>query len=376
MMKLVATAAFGLEAVVKRELEQLGIESMDTKNGRIHFEGDVSAMINANLYLRSADRVYVCIGSKKAIDSFDRLFEWVMTLPLIDYLDKKGKFLVDAKSVKSALYSLRDLQSITKKALIENLKAATGDETFKEDGPRHHLTITFYEDEATLLLDTSGAGLHKRGYREGQGKAPLKETLAAALVQLSYYNKDRVLYDPFCGSGTIAIEAALIARNIAPGLNRRFDFEHFHWVGSALYKNQRKAAYKAIDMDATVKIIASDSDFGVLETAKENAANAGVDGDIHFEVARFEHRTFDVPHAIIITNPPYGERMKDDEIQKLYASIGKAINHNKSCSFYILSGLMGAEKAIGKRAKKTRVLFNGDIKTRYYMYPGPPPKHT
>ncbi|MFW5913944.1 MAG: THUMP domain-containing class I SAM-dependent RNA methyltransferase, partial [Bacillota bacterium] len=194
-MKCVATAAFGLEAVVKRELEQLGIESMDTENGRIHFEGDAPTMIDANLYLRSADRVYVSIGSKKGVDSFDALFDWVKTLPLTDYLDKKGKFIIDAKSVKSKLYSLRDLESITKKALIENLKAATGADVFKEEGPRHHLTIIFYDDEATLLLDTSGAGLHKRGYREGQGKAPLKETLAAALVQLSYYNKERVLYD-------------------------------------------------------------------------------------------------------------------------------------------------------------------------------------
>ncbi|MFW6285384.1 MAG: THUMP domain-containing class I SAM-dependent RNA methyltransferase [Bacillota bacterium] len=374
-MKLVATAAFGLEAVVKRELENLGIESMDTENGRIHFEGDVPTMIDANLYLRSADRVYVSIGSQKGIDSFDALFDWVKTLPLIDYLDKKGKFIIDAKSVKSKLYSLRDLQSITKKALIENLRASTGEAVFKEEGPRHHLTITFYEDEATLLLDTSGAGLHKRGYREGQGKAPLKETLAAALVQLSYYTKERVLYDPFCGSGTIAIEAAMLARNIAPGLNRHFDFEHFHWVDNPLYKQKRKEAYKAIDMESDVKIIASDADFSVIEVAKENAANAGVEGDIHFEVARFEHRTFDVPYAIIITNPPYGERMQDDAIHKLYATIGKTINQNKTCSFYILSGLLGAEKAIGKRAKKTRVLFNGDIKTRYYMYPGPPPKH-
>ncbi|MFW6285136.1 MAG: THUMP domain-containing class I SAM-dependent RNA methyltransferase [Bacillota bacterium] len=374
-MNLVATAAFGLEAVVKRELEHMGIHSMDTENGRIHFEGDVAAMIKANLYLRSADRVYAKIASAKAIDTFDALFDWVTTLPLIDYLDKKGKFIVDAKSVKSKLYSLRDLQSITKKALIENLKQATSETIFKEDGPRHHLTISLYDDEATLLLDTSGAGLHKRGYREGQGKAPLKETLAAALVQLSYYTKERVLYDPFCGSGTIAIEAAMIARNIAPGLNRHFDFEHFHWVESAQYKTLRKEAYKAIDMETDVKIIASDADFSVLEVAKENAANAGVEGDIHFEVARFEHRTFDVPYAVIITNPPYGERMQDEKIHKLYADIGKTIKHHKTCSFYILSGLMGAEKAIGKRAKKTRVLFNGDIKTRYYMYPGPPPKH-
>ncbi len=372
-MKLVATAAFGLEAVVKRELETLGVASMDTENGRIRFEGDVQTMIKANLRLRSADRVYVEIASHAEIDTFDKLYDWVNTLPLKDYLDVRGKFLIDAKSVKSTLYSLRDLQSITKKALIDTLKKTTDTDVFKEDGPRHRLTVAMFENEASLLLDTSGEGLHKRGYRREQGRAPLKETLAAALVQLSYYSKERVLYDPFCGSGTIAIEAALIARNIAPGLNRHFDFEHFHWVDKALYKAERKAAYKSIDMETDVKIIASDADFRVIETAKENAENAGVDADIHFEVARFEHRTFDVPYAVIVTNPPYGERIKDDTLQALYGSIGTAIKRNKTCSFYVLSGLMGAEKAFGHRAKKTRVLFNGDIKTRYYMYPGPPP---
>ncbi len=185
MLNLVATAAFGIEAVVKRELEQMGVEVKSTENGRIHFEGSVETMIKANLHLRSADRVYVNIASKEGVDSFDALYDWVRTLPLKDYLDLRGKFLIDAKSVKSKLYSLRDLQSITKKALIDTLKETTGAQTFHEDGPRHRLTISMYDNEASLLIDTSGAGLHKRGYREGQGRAPLKETLAAALVQLS-----------------------------------------------------------------------------------------------------------------------------------------------------------------------------------------------
>lgn len=373
MLNLVATAAFGIEAVVKRELEQMNIEVKDTENGRIHFEGSVETMIKANLFLRSADRVYVQIGKKDSVMSFDELFDWIKTLPLEAYLDVRGRFLVDAKTVKSTLHSPRDIQKISKKALIERLSENTNANVFKEDGPRHRLQVAFFKDTAEVLLDTSGDGLHKRGYRTGQGEAPLKETLAAALIQLSFYGENRVLYDPFCGSGTIPIEAAMICRNIAPGLNRHFDFEHFVFSDAVTFKKVRKEAYKQIKTENDCKIIASDADFKMISIAKENAENAGVDDAIHFETARFEYRTFDVPYGMVITNPPYGQRIKDEDIKGLYELIGKTMRNQKTMSFYILSGLMGAENAMKAKAKKTRVLFNGDMKVRYYMYPGPKP---
>jgi putative N6-adenine-specific DNA methylase len=373
MLNLVATAAFGIEAVVKRELEHMGIAVMSTENGRIHFEGSVETMIKVNLNLRSADRVYVQIGIKEQVTSFDELFDWIKTLPLETYLDVRGRFIVDAKTVKSALHSPRDIQKISKKALIDRLKEYTPQNVFKEDGPRHRLQVAMFKDTAEMLLDTSGDGLHKRGYRSDQGEAPLKETLAAALIQLSFYGENRVLYDPFCGSGTIPIEAAMMCRNIAPGLNRHFDFEHFIFSDALTLKKARKEAYMQIKTENDCKIIASDADFKMIPIAKENAENAGVDDAIHFETARFEHRTFDIPYSMIITDPPYGERIKDDDIKRLYESIGKTMKAHKTMSFYILSGLMGAENAMKSRAKKTRVLFNGDMKVRYYMYPGPKP---
>ena len=377
MLNLVATAAFGIEAVVKRELEQMGVEVKNTENGRIHFEGSVETMIKANLHLRSADRVYVKIASKESILSFDELFDWIKTIPLEDYLDVRGRFLVDAKTVKSTLHSPRDIQKISKKALIERLKENTSESVFKEDGPRHRLQVAFFKEAAEVLLDTSGDGLHKRGYRTDQGQAPLKETLAAALIQLSFYGENRVLYDPFCGSGTIPIEAAMICRNIAPGLNRHFDFEHFIFSDAMTFKKARKDAYKQIKTENDCKIIASDADFKIISIAKENAENAGVDDAIHFETARFEYRTFDIPYGMVITNPPYGERMGEkEEVEELYREMGEKFLELETWSYYIITSHSKFEKLFGKEASKRRKLYNGGVETQYYQYYGPwPPKN-
>jgi len=372
-MKCVATTTFGLEAVCKRELDDLGFNILKSDNGKIYFEANVEGLIHANLYLRTADRVYLVLGTKKVL-SFDDLFDFVKGLDLKRYLADDGAFLIDANSVKSKVYSLRDIQSITKKALIENLKVAYRKDIFKENGANHRMIMQIQKDEAELLLDSTGDALHKRGYRIDQGKAPIKETLAAGMIKLSFYQKDRALYDPFCGAGTIPIEAAMIARNIAPGLNRTFALEAFKFVDKQVVKKVKKEAYQAIDFEGELKIYASDIDPNMIAIAKENAIEAGVDEDIHFELAKFEHKMFDEPFGIIITNPPYGERLTDqDEAMTLYHEIGKKMRTLPDYSVYIISSLPGVEKLLKRNAERTRVLYNGNIKSRYYQYLGPRP---
>lgn len=373
-MKCVATTTFGLEAVCKRELDALGYNILSSDNGKIYFEANIEGLIYANLYLRTADRVYIVVGEQKVM-SFDDLFEFVKGMNLKQYLDSDGQFIIDAKSVKSKVYSLRDIQSITKKALIENLKVAFKQEYFKETNAKFRFIMQIQKDQAEFWLDTSGEALHKRGYRIDQGEAPIKETLAAGLVLLSFYEPSRTLYDPFCGAGTIAIEAAMIARNIAPGLNRKFAFESFGFIDRNVVKKVRKEAFLAIDQDSEVHIEASDMDPNMIEMAKENAIEAGVDEDIHFEMAKFEHKVFDAPYGIIITNPPYGERLEDkDKAMTLYHEIGTKMNTLSDYSVYIITSLGGVEKILKRNAERTRVLYNGNIKSRYYQFLGPRPK--
>ncbi|MFP4286901.1 MAG: class I SAM-dependent RNA methyltransferase [Candidatus Izemoplasmataceae bacterium] len=372
-MKFVATCAFGIEAVLKREMEGLSLNIIASENGKIYFEGDQADLFKASIALRTAERIFIVLGSQ-VVKSYDELYDFIKTIDLKSYVSKKGKYLVLAKSVKSTLYSLRDIQSITKKAMIDNLTHAYKTNTFLEEEESYKFLIDIQKDTCECWLDTSGDGLHKRGYRTKQGEAPIKETLAAALVLLSFYQKERVLYDPFCGSGTIPIEAAMIGKNMAPNLNRGFAFLKFPWIDLEAFKTVRKDFLQAIDQEANLTIIASDVDQNILSVASENAFNAGVDDVIRFELTRFEYQAFDKPYGIIITNPPYGIRLDTlEEAEALYQKIAKRFTELKTYSLYMITSYPGIEGIIGKKADRTRVLFNGNVKARYYQYYGPKP---
>jgi len=285
-IKLIATATFGLEAIVKREVESLGFKDIEVENGKVIFSAKLEDIPKANLWLRTADRVLLLVGEFKAL-SFEELFENTKKLPWGDLISKDGEFTVTGKSIKSKLYSVPDCQSIVKKAIVEKMKEKYKTDWFSETGAKYTVQVALLKDIATLTIDTSGVGLHKRGYRKEAMEAPLKETLAAALVQLSFWSHDRVLLDPFCGSGTIPIEAAMIGRNIAPGLNRKFASEGWDIIPDGAWKEERIEAFKSIKHDRDLKIYASDMDKKAIDIAKDNAFKAGVDDSIDFKVRRF-----------------------------------------------------------------------------------------
>lgn len=374
-IELIATSTFGLEAVVKREVENLGYTDTKVENGKVTFKGDERAIAKTNLWLRSADRVLLKIGEFKAT-SFDELFEKTKALPWDKWITEDGKFTVTGKSIKSELYSVPDCQSIVKKAVVEKLKEKYKKEWFEETGPEFTIQVALLKDKATLTIDTSGVGLHKRGYREKALEAPLKETLAASMIQLSFWNKDRILYDPFCGSGTIAIEAAMIGKNIAPGLGRNFASEDWPMIGKDVWKEERVSALKAIDQETQLHIKASDIDKRAIEVAKENAFEAGVDDCIDFDVKDALDVNIKDQYGVIISNPPYGERLGEKpEIEILYKGLGKKLGALDTWSIYILTSEEGFEKLYGKKSDKRRKLYNGRIKVDYYQYYGPrPPK--
>ena len=374
MHTCVATTAFGLEATLKREIANLNLEIIKTMNGRVYFKANNQGMAKANLWLRTAEHVYIVLNSAQAL-TFDALFDLVSHVNFSDYLQKNGQFIVNANSVKSKLYSLRDIQKISKKALIQSMENAYPYETFKEQGPQYDILITILEDHAEVWLDTSGEALHKRGYRLDQGEAPIKETLAASMIELSFYNRSRILVDPFCGSGTIPIEAAMIAKNIAPGLNRDFAYEQFVFIDQKLSKTVRKEALQSIDHETPLHIYASDIQHDMIEIAKENAMEAGVYEDIHFQVSDFRLLDFSLDHGVVISNPPYGNRLgkEQKEVDLLYKDLGDVIRKYTKNSYYLLTPYVGFERTVKKRADKTRVLFNGRIKTRFYQYFGEKP---
>ena len=372
-MECVATCAFGIEAVLKYELKTLGFDITKSENGKLYFTCDIQGLYVANMALATAERVFIVLG-EETVTSFDALYDFVRTIPFETMLALDGRYIINAKSHKSTLFSLRDIQTITKKALIDTLKANTNQSTFLETGAPHAFLLSIERDQASLWLDTSGEGLHKRGYRLKQGPAPLKETLAAALVRLSFYHQDRVLYDPFCGSGTIPIEAALYAKNIAPSLNRAFAFQQFSWYDKQAFQRARSALLKAINHTVQPKIIASDNNEKVLDMARENADEAGVRDAISFQQKAFEDQKFQHDYGIIITNPPYGARLDDvEQLTPLYKTIAKRFNTLKSYSLYMLTSYPGVERIMAKKADRTRVLFNGNLKTRFYQYYGPKP---
>lgn len=376
-LNLIATTTFGLEACVKREALTLGFENVNVSDGKVEFTGDLSSIPKANIWFRCAGRILLKIGEFKAL-TFDELFEKTKALNWGDWIPVDGKFTVTGKSVKSSLFSVSDCQAIVKKAVVEKLKLKYNTDWFDETGAEYTIQVALLKDIATLTIDTSGSGLHKRGYRETAKIAPLKESLAAAMIELSYWNRHRILLDPFCGSGTIPIEAALIARNIAPGLNRKFASEQWEKIGTQLWKNERINAYKSIKYDVNPHIYGSDIDSEAIEIAKENAIKAGVDDCIDFQVKDLKDIKLIGNYGVLIANPPYGERIGEvKQTEELYTTLGKIFASNKTWSAYVITSMEYFEKLFGKKADAKRKLFNGRIKTDYYQYYGPrPPKES
>ena len=372
---LLVPCHFGLEAVLKREIYDLGYEITKVEDGRVTFEGDEEAICRANIFLRTAERVMIQVGRFKAT-TFEELFQGIKNLPWEEYIPEDGKFWVKkASSINSKLFSPSDIQSIAKKAMVERMKQKYHKEWFKEDGAAYPVRIFLLKDEVTVALDTSGDSLHKRGYRTMTSKAPLTETLAASLIMLTPWRKDRILVDPFCGSGTFPIEAAMIAANIAPGMNRDFTAEEWtNMIDRKLWYECVKEAEDMIDTTVKVDIQGYDIDGDVIKAARENAKRAGVDGLIHFQQRPVHHLSHPKKYGFVITNPPYGERLEEKEdLPALYRDMGKAFAGLDGWSEYVITAYEDAERYIGKKAAKNRKIYNGMMKTYFYMFPGPKP---
>ncbi|MDQ0244181.1 putative N6-adenine-specific DNA methylase [Bacillus fengqiuensis] len=375
---LIATAAMGLEALVAKEVRDLGYECT-VDNGKVIFKGDETAIARSNIWLRTADRVKIKVGEFRA-KTFDELFEKTKALNWGDYLPVDANFPVSGKSVKSTLFSVSDCQSIVKKAIVESMKKHYKKTTgwLEETGPEFKIEVALLKDVATLTIDTSGAGLHKRGYRAGQGEAPIKETLAAALVMLTNWHPDRPFVDPFCGSGTIPIEAALIGQNIAPGFNREFISEAWPWMSAGIWDKARDEAESLANYDQELDIAGHDIDHRMVKIAQENAFEAGLGDLIRFKQMQVRDFTTDKQYGVIVGNPPYGERLSDrPSVEKMYQEMGQAFATLDTWSIYMLTSHKGFEQVYGKQATKKRKLFNGFIETDYYQYWGKrPPRNT
>ncbi len=372
----IATTTFGLESTVKREVKDLGFQNIKVQDGKVEFTGDLRDMARANIHLGSADRVLIKLAEFKALE-FEDIFQNVKSIPWAELMPSDANFLISGKSVKSKLSSVPACQSVTEKAIVEKMKEAYKMSIFPKSGAKYKVLISILKDVATVTIDTSGEGLHKRGYRENAVKAPLKETLAYSLIELSYWKKDRILLDPVCGSGTIAIEAAMKAKNIAPGLSRKFVSETWSFSDPKVWKEVRAEAFAAIDVDFTPKIYASDIDPKNIEVAKENAYNAGVDDCIVFECKAFKDVELPGDYGVTICNPPYGERIGIlKEVEDLYRDMGKLYQANPTWSFYCITSHEEFERIYGKRADQKRKLYNGMIKIDYFQYYGlrPPRK--
>ena len=373
---LIATTTFGMEGVVKDEVKKLGFSNLDVSNGKVEFEGNEKDICKSNLWLRSAERVQIKVGEFEATD-FDELYEKTKDLPWDWFLPENAHFPVSGKSVKSQLHHVPTCQSITKKAIVDSLKERYNTSWFDEDGPTYKIEIAMYKDTATLTIDTSGTGLHKRGYRSLSSTAPLQETIAAGMITLSKWDSDRILIDPFSGSGTIPIEAALMAKNIAPGLNREFDFEKWPLMKNSDIKEVKEEAKSLIKEDAEPRLIAGyDIDENMVSMGRYHAKHAGVSDIIHFQQMDFKDFSTNRKYGYIIGNPPYGMRMSDEkDIEKLYSIMGEKLLPLDTWSYYILTAYEKFEQVFGKEASKRRKLYNGGIKVDYYQYYGPwPPR--
>ncbi len=370
-IKLTATTAFGLESIVGRELKNMGMKNVEVFNGGVNFIGDGYDIAKANINLRCAERVFIELARFKAFE-FQQLIDGVEKIEWEKWIPEGGKFPVYAKSVKSKLFSLSDIQAIGKKGIANRLGKAYSQEWVKEVKGDYAVHINILKDEVVINLDTTGEALHKRGYRVKANDAPLKETLAAALVNLANWKGYNTLVDPFCGSGTILIEAAMIARNIAVGLGRKFASETWDIIPSEVWKKVRKEAYAEIDLDKELIIKGYDKDPKAIQIAKQNAELAGVDEDIEFSVADIKDFKTDLEYGSIITNPPYGERLEDKKVvSNLSRIMGKVILPNKTWSTYVFTGFEDFEKEFGKKATKNRKLYNGRLRCYYYQYHGP-----
>lgn len=368
--QLVATSAMGLEAIVAQEVKALGYETT-VDNGKVYFQGDETAIARANLWLRVADRVKIVVGQFPA-KSFEQLFESVKALPWEKYLPVDAAFPVSGKSVKSKLFSVPDCQAITKKAIVERMKQHYKRLGFlDESGATYKIEVSILKDVATLTIDTSGAGLHKRGYRQAQGEAPLKETLAAALIQVSKWNPNRPFVDPFCGSGTIALEAAMFGQNIAPGYNREFISKDWPWMKAQIWDTVRDEAESLANYDQPLEIVGSDIDHRMVSIAQENATEAGFGELITFKQMQARDFTTQLTDGVMIGNPPYGERIGDVEVvEQVIRDLGQVMKNYPTWSVYMLSSMKNFEELYGRQATKKRKLFNGFIETNYYQFWG------
>ncbi|AME09334.1 RNA methyltransferase [Gemella sp. oral taxon 928] len=367
---LVATTPMGIEAIVAKEVQELGYETK-VENGRVYYSGDKRAIVKSNLWLRCADRVKIVVAQFPAY-TFEELFEKTKEIEWDKYLPVDAKFPVDGRSHKSTLFSVSDCQSIVKKAIVEKMKKSYGITGWlAETGARYRLEIIMLNDIATILLDTSGDGLHKRGYRAKQGTAPLKETLAAAMVKLMNWKGETPLYDVFCGSGTLLIEAAMLAQNMAPGINRNFDFEKWPWIPKALVDEERNNAEEAIDYEKELELYGSDIDPKMIATAENNAEEIGLVGVINFKQMSVYDFVVKKEAGCVIANPPYGERLGEKkEVEAMYKYLGEALKDRRYWSLYLLTSNKKFEYLYGKKATKRRKLFNGSIECTYYQYWG------
>ncbi len=372
---LIAPCHFGLESVLKKEILDLGYDITEVSDGRVTFAGDADAVCRANIGLRSAERVLIKVGSFHA-ESFEELFQGTKALPWEEFIPSDGRFWVKkASSVKSKLFSPSDIQSIMKKAMVERMKTSYHTDWFKEDGEDFPVRVFIMKDEVTAALDTTGDSLHKRGYRKLESKAPIAENLASALISLTPWRSDRILIDPFCGSGTIPIEAAMMAARIAPGMNRNFTAEKWtHLITPDNWADVRDEARDEILTDVETDIQGYDIDPEMIEIARINAKKAGVEHMIHFQVRDIADLSHRKKYGFIITNPPYGERIGEkDLLPQLYKTIGERYKALDSWSMYLITGFEDAEKFIGRKADKNRKIYNGMLKTYFYQFMGPKP---
>lgn len=373
--ELFAPCHFGLESVLKREIMNLGYEITEVVDGRVSFKGDALAIARCNVFLRTTERVMLKVGSFKAV-TFDELFEKIKVLPWENFIPKDGKFWVKkASSIKSKLFSPSDIQSIVKKAIVDRLTGKYNILRFPEDGSEYPIRITILKDEVTVGLDTSGESLHKRGYRKLTVKAPITETLAAALISLTPWKKDRILIAPFCGSGTIPIEAAMIGLGIAPGMRR--DFQAMSWdniLPKTLFTQAKREAENLIDRNTKLSIQGYDLDSSALDAARGNLALAGLEGNIHFQQRDMRNISSAKKYGFIITNPPYGERLEEKAaMPQLYKEMGEAFARLDEWSYYIITGFEDAPKYFGRKPDKNRKIYNGMMKTYFYSYQGAKP---
>lgn len=376
--ELIAPCHFGLESVLKREIIDLGYEITKVEDGRVTFEGDMEAVCRANIFLRTAERILLKVGEFRAV-SFEELFEKTKALEWERFLPEDGKFWVaKAASIKSKLFSPSDIQSIMKKAMVERMKKYYNKQWFEESGASFPVRVFLMKDIVTVGIDTSGVSLHKRGYRQLSSKAPITETLAAALILLTPWRKDRILVDPFCGSGTFPIEAAMIAANITPGTNRSFTAEEWtNMIPKKLWYETVEEAEEMVDRNVSADIQGYDIDAGVIRAARQNAQDAGVDHLIHLQQRPVKELSHPKKYGFIITNPPYGERLEEKAaLPALYREFGEAFARLDDWSAFMITSYEDAERYFGRKADKNRKIYNGMIKTYFYQFMGPKPPRT